>query len=123
MAKDVGSSKKGIAEAVSEAVSKVLVASMSHGQFPLGLLGLIALYLIFRLPIEDVSKLVFTLYNDFFANVFGYLLSLILLIACYLHSSWQRQICDLEVKRVSNEKTKLQERDLGDNLESSEEED
>jgi hypothetical protein len=56
-----------------DALTNVLIASMNKGQFPLAIAALVFSFMIWRMPSEDVSKLVFQVFNSLIAaKMLGY---------------------------------------------------
>jgi len=109
--------KVGIAQSVRD----VLIASMNKGQFPLALLALITLAVLYKMPGEDVSRLVFTYATDLANNgIIGYVLFGITALSWFVHAKWQRRKINREMARMGREKTKWQEIALGKKLETSE---
>ena len=105
----------------AQAVRDVLITSITKGQLPLVIVGLIVLSLIWRMPEPEVGTLVKRLMDGLenFSLV-GYLLFLGALIAWYLHSRYQRRVITTEMERLSDERNRLQEKNLGGHLRSSE---
>lgn len=99
----------------------VLVASMNKGQFPLAMVGIIFMVMVLKMPSEDVSKLVFRIFDGISdGSVVGYVMSAALLMGWVLHSKWQRRIVAAEIERMGREKSQLQEKLLDKSLTSSE---
>jgi hypothetical protein len=99
-------------------VRDVLIASLNKGQFPLALLALIILALIWKLPAEDVSALVFMTFNKL--EYWGYPLSVVAFGGWFFHARRQRQLIVAELERISHERDKIQEKTLGGRVKSSE---
>lgn len=78
----------------------ILVASINKGQFPLAIFGLIAMSLIWRIPSEDVSTLVFRIVDGLERGVLlGYGLALVALGGWYIHARYQRRVISVELSR------------------------
>ena len=102
-------------------VRDVLTSSMSKGLFLPALLGVIVLVARLKMPADDVSRLAFDVLLALRrGELVGYVLFVIVLIAWPIHSRYQRRLCGREVKRTSDERTKIQEQAIGQKLESSE---
>lgn len=98
----------------------VLIASMNKGQFPLAIIGLIVMFALYKMPAEDVSKLVFNYFQFFTANsMLGYGLFALTLAGWFFHAKWQRRKIAEEMERIGKEKSKWQKDKLKINLESS----
>jgi len=101
-------------------VRDVFIASMSKGQFPLAITGIILMLMIIKMPSEDVSKLVFKLI-DLTVNmkIIGYVISFFTTIGWYFHSKFQRRTFTDEINRISEERNELQKQLLGKRIKSS----
>ena len=88
---------------------KITLSAMSKGLFlPFGFVCII-LFVIYRLPKEELSPLV----KEFFKLItehptFGYVLSVIFLVGWFIHARRQRKINEREMKRVTDERNKYQ---------------
>jgi len=99
----------------------VLIASMSKGQFPLAIVGVVIIVIVVRMPVADVSKLAFALLEKAEARYWaGYAFWLLTTIGWFYHARWQRKRIDREMRRVSEERTQLQAKLLNKKPESSE---
>ena len=99
----------------------VLVASINKGQFPAALLGLVVLSLIWRMPKEDVGRLVSELMNGLRSGwLLGYVLAGVALVCWYLHARYQRRLITGEMRRIAKERDALQSHTVGKRLGSSE---
>src|SRR5262249_17933936 len=100
----------------------VFVAQINKGQFPMLIMGTVTSEIIWRLPQEDVSKIIFRLLDAAELKWWaGYGLSLVLTFAWISHSRYQRRLMTGEVTRAGDQKTRMQERALGQRVKSSEE--
>lgn len=99
----------------------VLVASINKGQFPLAVVALIVCLLILKMPPDDVSKLVFQIFDNIKNfKLAGYLWGIIATIGWFIHIRIQRNVLNNEIMRVSDEKTTLQKMGIGEkNIKSS----
>lgn len=87
----------------------VLVASINKGQFPIAVVSLIAMSLIWRMPQSDVGTLVFRIIDDLEdGSLFGYLLAGALAGGWFVHARYQRRVITSEIDRVSQERDHLQ---------------
>ena len=107
---------------ISQALRDVLVASINKGQFPLAVFALIFGLIIFKMPPEDVSKLVFEVLGMLQRwEMVGYILSFFGFGGWFVHAKWQRQMITNEMRRLSIERTKAQGSKMGSLIKSSEE--
>lgn len=84
----------------ANAFRDILVASINKGQFPLAILGLVAMSLIWRMPSEDVSKLVFRIVDGLERGMLlGYGLALVAFGGWYVHARYQRRLISVELSR------------------------
>jgi hypothetical protein len=98
----------------------VLVASINKGQFPLAIAGCIVITMLIKMPPADVSKLAFRLLDGAeIRSYIGYVFALIFMIGWFFHSRYQRHIMTDEITRISEQRNRLQERLLGNRVESS----
>jgi hypothetical protein len=99
----------------------VFVALINKGQFPMVIAGLVAVVIILKMPPQDVSKLVFRLLDVSEMRWYaGYLLAVITVFSWFFHSRYQRRVMTGEVTRVSEQRNRLQKKELGPKVESSE---
>lgn len=101
-------------------VENVLIQSINKGQLPLAGLILIIMFIILRLPEEKVYDLVKQLFN--LATVYkvgGWIFFGISIFGWIFSAKSMRRRHTLEIRRLSNERTKLQEKLLNKNLPSS----
>lgn len=78
-----------------------MIASICKGQFPLAIIGLIAMSLIWRMPPEDISKLVFRIVDGSERGaLLGYLLALVAVGGWYVHARYQRRAISAELNRL-----------------------
>ena len=95
-------------------VRDVLIASMNKGQFPLAMVGMIVLTIIFKMPAEDVSRLAFQIITDLKAGyLLGYVLSIGSVSGWFIHARWQRRSITVEIDRLSGDRTRTQKQQLG----------
>jgi hypothetical protein len=101
-------------------VRDVLIASMNKGQFPLALFGMILVVLIWSMPPADVSLLVFQVIDDLKRGyLFGYALAAGTASGWFVHAKFQRRVITEEMRRIGNERSSLQKRELGAKVKSS----
>jgi integral membrane sensor domain MASE1 len=75
---------------------------MSKGQFPLAIIGLIVMSLIWRMPPEDISALVFRIVDGSARGaLLGYFFALIAMAGWYLHARHQRRVIAAALERVA----------------------
>ena len=78
------------------------------------MLGLIVMSLIWRMPPEDVSALVFRILDGLEGGILsGYLLALLSILGWYFHGKYQRRVIVAELDRVVAERNLLQAKNLG----------
>jgi hypothetical protein len=103
------------------ALRDVLVASMDKGQFPLAIVSLIVMVLIFKMPEQDVSKLVFLMLDHLVRGaLLGWLLMGASIAAWFIHIRYHGQLLNFELNRLAEERSQLQARTLGGKMKSSE---
>lgn len=96
------------------------VSSLNKGQFPIAIGGAIIIILIIKMPSEDASKLIFDLLSLFVrTHIIGWVLAFVLSIGWFLHVKSNRRIHTEEMRRVTDEKNRLQEILLSKKLSSS----
>lgn len=101
-------------------LNNVLIASLAKGQFLTALLFLTFIFMVWKMPSEDVSRLVFTIIADLESGkLLGYLLAIIFAGGWYFHAKRQRQIFEPEMARLAEKRDELQERAMPGMLESS----
>lgn len=85
----------------------VLVASLNRGQFPMAVIGLIAVIAICRMPAADLSRLVFRLLDAAEAHAYGgYVLTVTIALAWAIHSMRLRREFTAEIKRLNEQCTR-----------------
>ncbi len=101
----------------------VLIHSMNRGQFLGASLFVIILLIIYKMPGQDVSKLVFDLTGKLFSGFVGWIVAGVSLIGWLVHAKAQRRMITLDMKRLAKERDKWQKKFLmHDGIKSSEEE-
>jgi hypothetical protein len=102
-------------------LNNVLIASLAKGQFLTALLFGAFVFMVWRMPSEDVSRLVFTIITDLEnGKLLGYVLGLGATGRWCLHTKRQRRLYEAEMARLAEQRDALQARVLPDLLESSE---
>jgi len=102
-------------------IRDVLLSAMAKGQLPvLGAMFLFGL-MVWKMPQEEVGKLVFRIEERLEQRqLLGYLISVIAICGWYVTARGQRRVIARELKRLSNERNALQAKAIGDkNVESS----
>ena len=103
-------------------IRDVLVASISKGQLPIAIIGLILIILCVKIPSEQAGKLLFEILDLLVkGRLLGYSLLVVVVFGWFVHIKLQRRTFTHEISRVSDEKTELQKKLLPTNIESSEE--
>ncbi len=96
------------------------VASLNKGQFPFALVGTFVIIVLVRLPAEELSKLVFEIFESFKSfHLMGWFLFASSVLSWYLNAKHLRKIHTNEMNRVSDEKKNLQKQLTGENLKTS----
>jgi hypothetical protein len=102
-------------------LNNVLIASLAKGQFLTALLFVTFIFMVSRMPSEDVSRLVFTILADLEnGKLLGYVLAIVSTGGWYLHTKRQRRLYEAEMARLAQQRDALQDRAMPDLLESSE---
>jgi len=103
-------------------ITRVLQPCVSRGHAPLlAFIGIIY-YALSRMSQDGVDKTVFEVVNGLKRGYFiGYLLFIVAVIGWYAHARWQRKIIDAEMRRISDERTRLQKLITDGDMESTEE--
>jgi hypothetical protein len=104
----------------AQMVRDVLIASMNKGQFPIAIISFIVVLLIIKMPPEDVSELVFSIRDELVkGTVAGWFLFGVSIIGWFAHARWQRKQMTREIDRLSIERNKVQQKNLGSHMVSS----
>ena len=99
---------------LAQAVRDVLVASINKGQFPLAVVGGIIALLIFKMPPDDVSRLVFDVLDMLHRwGLVGYIASFLGFGGWFFHAKWQRRMFSGEMQRISETRTTAQGLSMG----------
>lgn len=95
-------------------LSKVFLAIINKGQLPAVFLFILFLVIIFRLPKEQLLD-TFPYITDVFSKacLWGWLIAGALVISFVFIFKYIRQVHTAEIKRISDEKTYLQQQLLG----------
>ena len=101
-------------------VRDVFIASMSKGQFPLAILGICTMLIILKMPSDNISNLV----DKFLGllaewKIVGYVGAIFLSFGWFFHSKFQRRTFTDEIRRIFEERNKLQEKLTGKKNKSS----
>ncbi len=101
-------------------IESVLKTAMYKGKlFPILFSGVMGLF-IYKMPPEDLGSLAGEIYQDIKSHqILGYVLACITLLAWFIHLRLQRRVFTAEMKRATEEKTRWQKANLGDQIESS----
>lgn len=98
----------------------MVVASINRGQLPIFGFFLVIVMLIWKMPAEDVSRLVFELLTSLRqAELIAYVISAILAVGWFAHSRVMRKVFSEEFERIGREKTSLQSQAAGAAYKSS----
>ena len=98
----------------AQSVRDMTIASINKGQLPLfGLLFIVSI-MILKMPSEDVSDLVFSIFSALKAGEYvAYILLVLSLSGWYAHAKFMRKAFSAEAERIGNEKSNLQGRIAG----------
>lgn len=107
----MGDSHQRVRVTWAQAVRDIVVTSMNRGQLPGVIMGGILLVVFWRLPSEELVKVV----NSVLANLanfsfVGYLLFMVTVVGWAWNSRRLRRMATREQDRIGNEKSRLQER-------------
>lgn len=98
----------------------MVVSSINKGQLPVFGLFLLALAVIYKMPSQDVSRMVFRILASLrHGEGFSYPLFLASLVGWYTHARYQRKAFSDECSRIGKEKSNLQSRLAGKHFKSS----
>ncbi|MFY3630859.1 hypothetical protein ACOTFH_29865 [Achromobacter xylosoxidans] len=93
----------------AQAVRDMVTSAINKGQLPLFGLLFVVVCLIFKMPPEDVSKLVFAIFEALKAgDLVGYVIAVVLGGCWYGHARLMRKQYSAEYERIGKEKTSLQ---------------
>ena len=104
----------------AQACRDIVVTSMNRGQLPI--LGMIAivLVLVWKLPEEKATELIFSIFHALQEGaLIGYVLFIATVAGWYFHSKWMRKMFSEEAKRIGKEESGLQSALTGDKFPSS----
>lgn len=91
-------------------IRDVLVTSLNKGQFPLALVFIIFIIIVFKLPSEDISYFLKKLFKKFEEGyILGWCLFMFCIIGWYTSNKYLRKIHFSEINRITQEKKYLQE--------------
>lgn len=97
-----------------QALRDMVVSAINRGQLPLLGFFMLLLMLVFKMPAEDVSRLVFELLQALRHGEFvAYILLVITAGGWFAHARKMRQLFSAEAERIGREKSKLQEQLAG----------
>ncbi len=104
----------------AQATRDMVVTSMNRGQFPiLGTIVIVGL-LIFRMPEQDISTLVFGIIESLSdGELWAYVAEFFTLGAWFTHTKLMRKMFSEEAERIGREKSKMQSRAAGVPFKSS----
>ena len=103
-----------------EAIRDILVTSLNKGQFPLAVIALVVLMVLWRMPSADVSKLAFDVLADLRNGyLVGYAIGVMAVGGWFWHAKYLRRAAANEVQRIATERTRAQEKQAGSPLKSS----
>jgi hypothetical protein len=96
---------------------RVLIASMNKGQFPIACVFIIILVWLIRLPEENLYGLFQELFDKIYNYyIWGWIISIIVTFTSVFGLKYLRRVHTEEIQRLSEEKTKLQEKFLGEKI-------
>lgn len=104
----------------AHAFRDMVVSSINKGQLPVFGLFLLALAIIYKMPPEDVSRMVFQIFGSLrHGEGISYPLLAASLVGWYTHARYQRKLFSDECARIGKEKSSLQDRLAGKHFKSS----
>lgn len=112
------SSRRGVT--LFQMLRDVLIASLNRGQFPIAVIGLIALIAVCRMPPADLTRLIFRLLDAAEAHEYGgYALTAATALSWAISGKRQRQKMAAEIERLSEERNRFQRIALDGQIKSS----
>lgn len=91
-------------------IRDIAIVSINKGQFPLAIAAAVIMIILLKLPSEDVSKLIFRVFDNFnLTNWGGWLLSFILTLVWYINIKTLRNNHLKEIDRIDKEKENLEQ--------------
>jgi hypothetical protein len=104
----------------AQALRDMVVASINRGQLPVFGIFFVLLMLVWKMPGEDVSKLVFEIFALLRnGELFAYILAFLLGIGWFVHARIMRKVFSDEFERIGLEKSELQGKLAGKKFGSS----
>lgn len=96
------------------AIRDIVVASIDKGQAPFVLVALIVLVLVSRLPADVLGRVTELVVSNFVNTALvGWLLVFLLTASWALHARRMRQRFHREIERVTSERNRLQQQQVG----------
>ena len=93
----------------SQALRDMVISSINRGQLPILGFFIVLVALIFRMPADDVSKLVLDIFTSMkHGETISYPLLIASLFGWFSHARWQRKEFSKECARIGKEKSDLQ---------------
>ena len=103
-----------------EAIRDIFVAMINKGQFLIALPALIVSLMVYKMPGKDVARMASQITGDLYSGyLVGWALAIVAIMGWYFHAKYQRRMADREIKRICNERTRLQSEKVGSKLPSS----
>lgn len=104
----------------AQALRDMVVSAINRGQLPVFGFFLVLLMLFFKMPAEDVSKLVFEILESLrHGELVAYVLLTVACVGWFTHARTMRRLFSAEAERIGREKSALQSRLAGVKFESS----
>lgn len=112
--------KKNLNVTWAHAARDIVIKLIATGQLPVGIFGAVVILLVYKTPNSQVG-IVWQFLDDFIRARagLGYTLSVVFGAGWFLHSRFQRKNAEEEVRRLSKERTKEQQKSFKRPLESS----
>lgn len=108
--------KVGLAEMLRD----VLVAGINKGQLPQVTMALVSIVIVLRMPPDDVTGVVKRLLDWAEGGYYlGWIVALFALVGWGWHTKRQRSVWASELKRISDERNKFQQRCIDAPIKSS----
>jgi len=103
-----------------EAIRDIFVAMINKGQFLVALPALIIALIVYKMPGKDVADMASQITGDLYSGYLaGWVLAFVAIMGWYFHARYQRRMANREIKRICNERNRLQSEKVGSKLPSS----
>lgn len=112
--------KKNAGVTWAHATRDIVLRLIATGQLPVGIFGAVVILMVYKTPNNQMG-IVWQFLHDFIAARagLGYTISVVFGAGWFFHSRFQRKNAEEEVRRLSRERTKEQQKGFKTALESS----